>query len=590
MSRSSSTSLITFSDKALHPLHESIYRFTGRSETWAVESDRARERAFAVRSQPMLFKYWYLRSQVLKRFQEGAIPASARREAALVKFYDLETLSGEVNARLADGWGRPWPEATRKLLLSARRIIGEALGPFHLDELPRCCGFSAGATTEQTREGSSAEIKWETATHVTASAAPYANAFFQWAGFDHPVTWLDADSGVAYSAPRAGERALKHVPGNEVFTVPKRFDTDRTCAKEPPWNVFFQKGVGTMIRRRLRSLNLLHPDAQETHANLAREASITGKLATVDMKGASDLVTLALVELLLPPDWLKVILDLRSPTGKVPGRGTVTYEKVSSMGNGYTFELETLIFWALARACCSAVDVVSVYGDDLICPAVHVPKIQRLFKFVGFEFNLEKSFAEGPFRESCGGHFWGGVDVKPFYVTRMPRSLLQIINLHNDILRWMTGGPVYHRLIEILQKCRQLVPREFWGPYGEDGCLWAEWDEARPRFVRGSRSNQPNYQHWRISTVRREVIVHRHDYYRGSLFADYWDRFRSSESRHQPWCRSRVMNKYLAMALRGAELGNVSHADFTYAVRREVKGWRAVGVASDWQRLPVRIA
>lgn len=182
MRKKTESSLPTFSDKQLHNLHASLVSFTGPSETWSDESERARERAFAVRSEPLLFKYWYLRSQVLKRFQEGAIPAKARREAAIAKFYELETVAGAINERLADGWGKPWPERYRRVLARARRIIDVTLGPLDLESLPGACGFSSGATTEQTRKASSAEIKWEEATHVTANALPYAIAFQQQRG------------------------------------------------------------------------------------------------------------------------------------------------------------------------------------------------------------------------------------------------------------------------------------------------------------------------------------------------------------------------------------------------------------------------
>lgn len=595
MRKKTESSLPTFSNSQLAPLHDALLAFTGSAESWSQESERARQRAFRVRSCPRLFKYWYLRSQVLKRFQEGNVDAKQRREAAVATFFELESAAGRTNERLCDGWAKPWPSDTRRLLQRARMNISGLLGRFQLDLLPEYCDFSSGATTEQTRKSSSAEIKWEEATHVTRSALPYAIAFHQWIGFDQPICWQDEESGIVYQTTRGRPPVFQVVDGNEVFTVPKRFDTDRTCAKEPPWNVFLQKGVGGMIRAALNSVGLLLPDAQDTHARLARAASIDQLNATVDMKGASETVVVALVELLFEEPWARVLLDLRSSRGFVPGHGDITYEKISSMGNGYTFELETLIFWALAKACCSSGEEVSVYGDDLICPAHRVPEIRSLYEHCGFEFNLEKSFADGPFRESCGGHFWQGVDVKPFYVERLPRTLLQIVNLHNDIVRWMDDWPV-QRLIDICVLCRRLVPQQFWGPLGLEGSLWSEWDEARPKYVSGrdARQGQPRYQHWRVSTVRREIVTQRHDYFRGSLLATYWRaRARTGSPHHDstPWWydRSHRLNE-LARLLYRRDRAAVSAADFTYALTREVRGWSPVGVASDWPRLPVRIA
>ncbi len=597
MSKKTESSLPSYSDIQLAPLHAALTAFTGTSANWKQESERARQRAFRVRSCSRLFKYYYLRSQVLKRFQEGDTKPEVRREAAYDVFFELEAQAGEANARLYDGWNKPWPEDTNRLLKTARKLISDTLGRFPVNSLPDYCDFSSGATTEQPKSRASAEIKWEEATHVTRDALPYAIAFSQWAGFNQPLTWYDAANDTYYSCPRGRSPHFEVVDGNKVFTVPKRYDVDRTCAKEPTWNVFLQKGVGSLIRARLQDVGLLRPDAQEHHARLSQAASVDNIAATVDMKGASETVTLALVELLLPPDWFKVLTDLRSPVGIVPGRGVVTYEKISSMGNGTTFELETLIFWALARACCSSGEVVSVYGDDLICPAYRVPVIEKLFKFCGFGFNQEKSFTTGPFRESCGGHFWYGNDVKPFYVEQLPRTLLQIINLHNDILRWMDGWPI-SRLVDICRECRRLVPRKFWGPFGLAGSLWSEWDEARPTFVkaREDRVKQVSFNHWRVATVRREVVSQRHDYFRGSLFAEYWSLhkasvFRPYHASQSAWWYDRQMSlKSLATILRDRERQSISRADFTYVLSREVKGWSSVGVASDWPRLTVRLA
>ena len=66
------------------------------------------------------------------------------------------------------------------------------------------------------------------------------------------------------------------------------------------------------------------------------------------------------------------------------------------MGNGYTFELETLIFYALIRAVVGKESTASVYGDDLIYPSCHTREVRALLNFVGFATNEEKSFPVGP--------------------------------------------------------------------------------------------------------------------------------------------------------------------------------------------------
>ena len=190
------------------------------------------------------------------------------------------------------------------------------------------------------------------------------------------------------------------------------------------------------------------------------------------------------------------------------------------MGNGYTFELETLLFYCLVEAVCGKDGRLSVYGDDIICPSNRAAVVTRLLKFCGFSLNEDKSFSEGFFRESCGGHFYRGVDVKPFYIERYPRTLAQVINLHNDIVSWHAGMRPIPRLIRIARQCRRMIPRSFWGPVGTPGTLWAEWDEARPSFSACSRPSKPNLQCWRVRCVRQEVLVQRHEYYTGAYIAE----------------------------------------------------------------------
>lgn len=594
MSKKTSSSLTKLPAASLKPLHDAILQFTGEPAEWAKETERHREKAFNARSSSKLFKYWYLRSEVLKRYQGPGVPAKTRVKAAIGTFVELEASARLINDRLSDGWGKPWPDAIRKRLMKARRVIGETLGTaFPWEQFPLACDFSSGASTELPRLEAARQKKWLKSTDVTEKALPYALAFRRWANLDQVVPTDGPFTDDMISYVRGPTTTLKVVEANKVFTVPKRFDKDRTCAKEPSWNMFFQKGVGTLIRSRLNQVGLLHPDAQEHHARLAQQASRDGIAATLDLKGASDLVTVGLVALLLPEAWVRVLLDLRSPKGLVDGlEGSITYEKISSMGNGYTFELETLIFWALAVACCSDGEEVSVYGDDVICPANRARLIQRVFSFVGFELNQEKSFSSGPFRESCGGHFWRGVNVKPFYIEQLPTTRYQIINLHNDIVEWMSTGPILDRLVAIARLCRRLIPRKYWGPRFTAGVLWSEWDEARPTFQKPpSRRNQPYYGHWRVRSIRREVIVQTHDYYLGSLLDEYWQkRHQSRQSLLRPHGRSSFALRQAALARRSEELRTASTSDFTFALTREVEGWVAVGVGLEWPRLPVRLA
>jgi hypothetical protein len=185
------------------------------------------------------------------------------------------------------------------------------------------------------------------------------------------------------------------------------------------------------------------------------------------------------------------------------------------MGNGYTFELETLIFYALVRAVCGKEGTVSVYGDDLIYPSRFVGPVRELLAFCGFETNVEKSFSTGNFRESCGGHYFKGHSVTPFYITQLPTTWSEIIELHNNIVAYHENMPPSGRMLKVARECRKLIPRSFWGPMGHSGVIWSEWDEARPYYVK-------RYQAYHVKAVSRVVPKQRHEYYLGSYLQQLW--------------------------------------------------------------------
>lgn len=220
-------------------------------------------------------------------------------------------------------------------------------------------------------------------------------------------------------------RDLIPVRGNRFTTVPKQWDKDRGICIEPSLNVFYQLGIGHLIARRMKRHGIDKYTGQEIHKNLARIASLTGACATIDLSNASDTVSEALIKLLLPDDWWTLVTSVRSTHTLVKGHW-VRLEKFSSMGNGYTFELETLIFYTLCQTVAQVEGVreephtpglhISAYGDDIIVPTSIAKCVIAALKFFGFEPNESKTFIKGAFRESCGGDYLRGIDVRPFYL------------------------------------------------------------------------------------------------------------------------------------------------------------------------------
>jgi hypothetical protein len=213
---------------------------------------------------------------------------------------------------------------------------------------------------------------------------------------------------------------FKCVERNVIALVLKNWETYRTIAKEATHSLPFQLALDGWFKTKLRrwGINL---KSQEKNQEFARLGSIDGSFATVDLEMASDTCSFNAVALLLPFDWFQLLCQFRSSSFSAPW-GTGTYAKFSSMGNGYTFTLETLIFAAACRAVGSR--QYAVYGDDIALESDLVPNLVTLLNFLGFRVNDAKSFynPESRFRESCGCDYYKGQLVTPFYLRECPKE------------------------------------------------------------------------------------------------------------------------------------------------------------------------
>ena len=249
-----------------------------------------------------------------------------------------------------------------------------------------------------------------------------------------------ASTAWAHAMCADGKDPVK-VKGNRFTTVPKDAKTNRAIAAEPSINIFFQLGLAAQLRRHLKNVGIDLDYGQIVHGQVAREASIRGHLATLDLSNASDTLASSLVSLLLPQAWAEALSDLRSPSSQVEGTW-VRLEKFSSMGNGFTFELETLVFAALCAATCQVNSIpitigkdLLVYGDDMIVPTTSYRAVKSVLEFFGFSLNAKKSFSEGPFRESCGADFWNGMPVRSHFLKEFPNEPQDWIAVANGIRR-----------------------------------------------------------------------------------------------------------------------------------------------------------
>lgn len=350
------------------------------------------------------------------------------KRQALLSFHKGEEDCLETNRifRLrAEGLINFTPRVERAFLRAQRQISKWLTG---YDFETTITGASHGPGVTSTLKGSNATNDTKV---FDLSSYPKAAS---WLKFDlcHSPEWRKALAEHGY------EQFPIITDGNRVTTVPKKSTTDRTIGIEATQMIFYQKAIGAELRRRLRRVGCDLNDAT-LNQRLALFGSQTGEITTEDLKNASNSIALELVFNLFPIDIALHLDTFRAPSYFCEEKKTyVKYQMFSSMGNGYTFELESMIFLAFARSVVPKRDwhLVNVFGDDIIVPSYAIKDLRELLYAVGFKSNVDKSFSEGYFRESCGKHYFDGIDVTPIYQKKeFSSSIVECINAVNRLLK-----------------------------------------------------------------------------------------------------------------------------------------------------------
>lgn len=214
--------------------------------------------------------------------------------------------------------------------------------------------------------------------------------------------------------------------------VPKNDTISRSICVEPNLNVLFQLGCGAILSRRLRSYFGIDLEVQqERNRILARRGSKRSLdlYGTIDLESASDSISRAMLVEYLPKEFLFWLDRYRTTHVETP-RGVEELGMISSMGNGFTFPLQTILFSSMVVAVYKSLGLqvkrptrkgtgnFGVNGDDIVVRRSAVPRLLWLLGYLGFRVNTAKSFVKGPFRESCGGDYYNGHSVRGVYIKR----------------------------------------------------------------------------------------------------------------------------------------------------------------------------
>ncbi len=389
-------------------------------------------------------------------FKKATDTANAMSQADLLQkafstFVTVEERCRETNRKsfFLDGENR----RVDQVLYLTQQKIGSLLGDATHVDLFRDCQHGPGSTRSLKRDSCGVDNKYgETKISVTSTAMPIFREVS--AGIGWPVARGIQDVyGPTWLLP--SEFLL--VEADKLDFVPKNATSLRSISVGPTANVYLQSGIGKYLSKRLLRWGINLRD-QTLNSDLARWGSFSGALATVDLSTASNLISCSLVEFLFPPRVLWAMKATRVKYYEYKGE-THPYQMFSGMGNGFTFPMQTIIFYALAWACCEVSGVPNVftatYGDDIIIPVDAYPLLRDVFSYCGFTINEAKSFVDGPFRESCGGQYVRGIDIRPVYWKGFDAAAItaqEICKLYHLLALWQERVADYVPLLTHTRK------------------------------------------------------------------------------------------------------------------------------------------
>lgn len=376
-----------------------------------------------------------LRDSLMKKFNNESKPSITASSRALEKFlkinqkvgdwtldlnYEWEAeLLGELKLVLSDFWLENQKGSIvsdyYQLFSAGRTGPGASIGCRTYDFYSKVFSSEPHTTTSAL-----ADI-WPT----LLRASPFSEAFAT--ELDFPVSVVDY---------------------NKLSFVNKNHDMARSICTEPLGNMWLQLGLGSIIERQLnRKFGIDFGIQPEVNAVLAREGSYRDNLVTLDLESASDSLGLRMLQCVLPKDLFFWLLKLRCPSSRLPDGNIVPLNMVSTMGNGFTFPLQTLLFTAACVACYRYLGLryissgpwlrrnLAVFGDDIIVDRKVSRILMRLLGILGFTVNSDKSYVEGPFRESCGVDAHLGINVRPVYLKRLRTEQDACVAI-NRLNRW----------------------------------------------------------------------------------------------------------------------------------------------------------
>lgn len=240
----------------------------------------------------------------------------------------------------------------------------------------------------------------------------------------------DPNKGLAIFRTQLIENVLTIVDGSRGSSVYKDTKKRRFINVETLFAVLLQRLLANHLRKKLKIYGNDLDLGQDHHKQMISKPNY----ATIDKSNASDSNHFDQMYFMLDGSrgsrrFRKYIIDYRSYSTKLKSNWFVAY-KTSSMGNGFTFELMTLILFGLAR---QLDPTARVYGDDVIIDNMVAEQYLRIIQHLGWIPNLTKTFVNSPLRESCGAFYDDDYGYITCYETKWCENISDVVTLCNKV-------------------------------------------------------------------------------------------------------------------------------------------------------------
>ncbi len=407
--------------------------------------------------------YWI--RQICRFFKKPKIDCSpSRNRKAEEHFLEVE---GELRRMT------PLIERKDDVLDKISGIVWSQVFP-ELDYLDLVCHHGPGVTADRRLSNERHRIsKWNHRSELT-----FPSDLHVYPNYGYAARASSTGEGIeCVDGPKFLE-LRDELPVRVVF-VPKTQTAPRVIAIEPSHVQYMQQSVKDYVYKVIESHSLTRHSIrfldQSVNQRLAYRSSIDKRLATLDLKDASDRVHLHLVQRIFKTSGLLPFLeDARSLHATLPdGRNMVLF-KYASMGSALCFPVEAMVFYTLIQSAMHQLDgirpssssikkfssMIDVYGDDIIVPVDYADVVVRYLESYALKVNVNKSFRFSHFRESCGADYYKGIPVNPVYAREYPHDNSQHWE-PNTVMSWVATADLFYirGMWVVAQEIRDMVCR-----------------------------------------------------------------------------------------------------------------------------------